>query len=413
MWELEWDLPDGTSVSDVLARYSTPNLLQKIDEKLHVQVVEHRGMYNLGKGIQECTKKAILSAIGEGRRNLCEIDIALTADGVPIVAHEFNVFRVAALDEDKPVRKFLSHQIVGRPIIIREIENGKISETNYRVTDQTISTLEDILDSAIQVNPHATFILDGREDEAHLIVAWLSYRSAYFGKVALLFYTFKYTDGVHFVQLVESADPEPRWRQTVPLMPMLFPMEMVRIAKNLGHSHPTSDEIYEAAKRWIDSVLAQDICIFAVQTMLSYVSEDTLEDAATEDERLAYRASEASARLAYYVKFDRDVKKARPNLKLSTGTRTYDFSAVTQGIRLQFHNEFFTGREETWDTDLRHYIRSRQGTPGIPLLHDLPDLVISDRSEDDMALLAWKNAGVERRVDVQAPHLDVYNSEEE
>nr|WP_172690993.1 glycerophosphodiester phosphodiesterase family protein [Agrobacterium larrymoorei]ASK49428.1 hypothetical protein [Agrobacterium larrymoorei] len=123
MWELEWDLPAGTSVSEVLARYSTPNLLQKLDEKLDVQVVEHRGMFNLGKGIQECTKTAILSAIGEGHRNLCEIDIALTADGVPIVAHEFNVFRVAALDEDKPVRKFLSHQIVGRPVIIREIEN--------------------------------------------------------------------------------------------------------------------------------------------------------------------------------------------------------------------------------------------------------------------------------------------------
>nr|UVY99532.1 Acs [Agrobacterium fabrum] len=80
---------------------------------------------------------------------------------------------------------------------------------------------------------------------------------------------------------------------------------------------------------------------------------------------------------------------------------------------MQFHNEFFTGREEAWDTDLRHYIRCRQGTPGIPLLHNLPDLVISDRSEDDMALLAWKSAGVKRRVDVQAPHLDIYDSEEE
>ncbi|MBO9112546.1 agrocinopine synthase [Agrobacterium sp. S2/73] len=370
-------------------------------------------MYNLGGGIQECTKAAILAAIGEGGRNLCEIDVALTADGVPIVAHEFNVFRVAALDEDKPVKEFLSHEIVGRPVVIREIENGTISETNYRVTDQTINTLEDILDSALEVNPNATFFLDGREDEAHLIVAWLSYKRKYFGKVALLFYTFKYSNGDHFVQLVESASPKSGWRRNVYLMPMIFPKEMVRIAKDLGYFHLTAEEIYEAAKYWIDSVLAQDISIFAVQTMLSHVSEDELEDGATEEERVAFRSSEASTRLAFYIKFDPNVREARPNLKLSTGTRTYDFSAVTHGRRLQFHNEFFTGREEAWETDRRHYIRCRQGTLGVPLLYDLPDLVISDRSEDDMALLAWKSVGIERAVDWHTPHLDIYDSEEE
>ncbi|WFS69683.1 glycerophosphodiester phosphodiesterase family protein (plasmid) [Agrobacterium leguminum] len=401
------------SAAQVLATYSSPNLLQKIDEKLDVQVVEHRGMYNLGEGVQECTKSAILAAIGSGGRNLCEIDVALTADGVPIVAHEFNLFRVAALGEDKPVREFHSHEVVGKDVIIREVENGRISESNYRVTDDAISTLEDILDTALAVNPHSTFILDGREYEAHLIVAWLSYKEEYFGKVALLFYTFKYHDGDQFVASVEGAEPNSGWRKNVYLMPMIFPQEMVRIAKDLGYTQLTTDEIFEAGKYWIDTVLTQDMNIFAVQTMLSHVSEDELDDDATEEELLAYRASEASTRLAFYIKRDPNVREARPHLKLSTGTRCYDFTAVRDGRRLEFHNDFFTGMESPRETDLRRYIRHRYGTPGVPLLRDLPDLVISDRSEDDMALLAWKRAGIVREVDWRTPHLDVYSSDDD
>nr|BAB16129.1 riorf10 [Rhizobium rhizogenes] len=99
-WKLEWDLPNGVTADEVLARHSVPNLLERLEETLPLQVIEHRGMYNLGKRVQECTETSLLAALGEiGRRNLSELDAALSSDDVPIASHDFNLWRVSALPD--------------------------------------------------------------------------------------------------------------------------------------------------------------------------------------------------------------------------------------------------------------------------------------------------------------------------
>lgn len=99
------------------------------------------------------------------------------------------------------------------------------------------------------------------------------------------------------------------------------------------------------------------------------------------------------------------MRKIRPYLKLSTGTRCYDFSAPRDnGERMEFCIDFMTGREMEREIDERKYIRRGYGTPGNAAA--IADWVIFDRSEDDLSLWEWRNQGIHCEVD-HCPHLDV------
>ncbi|KEA04447.1 hypothetical protein QOV31_005242 (plasmid) [Agrobacterium fabrum] len=404
-WKLEWDLPVGVTVDEVLARHSVPHLLEHLEEPLPLQVIEHRGMYNLGKGIQECTETSLLTALGEvGRRNLSELDAALTGDDVPIVSHDFNTWRVSTLP-DKLVREFHSADVRDTPIIVREVSHGELTDLST-ITKDTVPFLEPLLDKASEVNPGATIFLDGREFEAHIIAAWLSRRPKYRQRVVLLFYTFKYASGEAFVDGVREASPATDWRETVAVMPVIFPQELPRLAKLLDLDDIAVDDLYAAGKAWIDSMLRQEARVVAIHIMSARVRPDQL--GLSEDPVVirAFNADYAAVRLANYVKEDPGVRGIRPFLKLSAATRCYDFSTeLGNGERVEFGFDFMTGRAVRRELDERKHIRRGWGTPGNAAA--IADWVISDRSEDDMALWEWRNQGIDRQVDHYCPHLDV------
>ncbi|MGV1963862.1 MULTISPECIES: glycerophosphodiester phosphodiesterase family protein [Rhizobium] len=403
-WKLQWDLPPGVTSEDVLERHSVANLLQRLHEPLPLQVIEHRGMYNLGKGVQECTETSILTALGEGNRNLCELDVALTRDNMPIVSHEFNLWRVTTLP-DKPIREMPYREIENVPVIIREISEGRISDS-YVVTNDFVPFLEPLLDNVFKVNPVATVFLDGRQFEAHIITAWLSHRPRYHQRVVLLFYTFKYSDGDSFVDAVKGADPAPDWRQTIALMPAIFPHELPRLAKLLHLDDLAVEDLYAAGRAWIDSILKQTMRIVAVHIVFAGVKSDQLGQCTNPEVIRAFNEDHAAVRLAYYVKEDPDVRKMHPCLKLMAVTRSYDFSdQLEHGGRAEYGIDFMTGRAVKRETDERKHIRRGYGTPGNAAA--MADWVISDRPEDDMAVWEWRKRDIHRNVDHRCPHLDV------
>lgn len=154
-WEIQWDLPAGVTSDEVLARHSVPHLLERLEEQLPLQVIEHRGMYNLGKGVQECTETSLLTALGGmERRNLSELDTTLTSDNLPVVSHDFNTWRISTLP-DRLIRELHSADVKNIPVIIREVSNGEITES-YTVTNDIIPFLEPLwirFSTSIQAQP--------------------------------------------------------------------------------------------------------------------------------------------------------------------------------------------------------------------------------------------------------------------
>ncbi|NTF91493.1 agrocinopine synthase [Agrobacterium rhizogenes] len=362
-------------------------------------------MFNLGKGVQECTKTSLLTAVGKfGQRNLVELDAALTSDDLPIASHDFNLWRVTS-QIDKLVREMHSQDVLNAPVIIREVLNAKISNC-HSVTNDRVMSVEQLMDKAFSQNSSATIFLDCREFEAHIIVAWLSHRPRYYQKVILVFYTFRYHDGDHFVRMIEQANPAPGWRKVVAVMPMIFPNELARLANELNLNQDREEDLFIAGKIWLDSILAQSIRVVAVQILMARITYDQLGDTADPQVVRAFMADHAAVRLALYIKEDPAVRERHPHLKLATLTRCYDFSAeLKNGERAEFGNSFLEGREERRETDERRYIRDGYGKPGNAAA--LADWVTSDRSEDDMAVWEWRNIGIEREVDARCPHLDV------
>nr|QEG97126.1 hypothetical protein AgrTiCFBP2178_00001 [Agrobacterium tumefaciens] len=389
----------------MLARHSVPHLLERLEEQLPLQVIEHRGMYNLGKGVQECTETSLLTALGGmERRNLSELDTTLTSDNLPVVSHDFNTWRISTLP-DRLIRELHSADVKNIPVIIREVSNGEITES-YTVTNDIIPFLEPLLDKVFDVNPGATFFLDGRDFEAHIITAWLSRRPKYRQRVVLLFYTFEYSSGEAFFDAVKQVSPEPDWRETVALMPVIFPQELPRLAKLIDLSDIAVEDLYEGGKIWIDSMLRQPMRVVAVHIVMARVKPEQLGLCDKPEIVRAFNADYAAVRLAYYVKDNPEVRKMRPHLKLATATRCYDFSAqLENGEKAEFSINIRTGRPMPRETDERKYIRRGYGIPGNAAA--IADWVISDRSEDEMSFWEWRNKGVPRRVDHHCPHLDV------
>ncbi|MGN7714982.1 glycerophosphodiester phosphodiesterase family protein [Agrobacterium radiobacter] len=404
-WTLHWDLPENVTPLEVLARHSVPRLLERLEENLALQVIEHRGMFNLGKRIQECTASSLLTALCKGGRNLSELDVCLTLDNVPIVSHDLNTWRVSENLGDKLFNKIHSSAIKDVPVIIREVSNGVIQD-QYLETVDHIPFLDELLRKVFSANPDATIFLDGRNYEAHVIVAWLSHRPEYHQRVVVLFYTFEYLNGAAFVDAILKAQPASDWRKSIALMPAVFPEELCRLACLRQVTEPTVDDLYLAGKAWIDSILMQDMRIVAIHVVFSRVARNLLGQVIDKDVLLAFDSDEAAVRLAYYVKEDAMIRAKRPHLKFAAVNRCYDFAASLEcGERGEFSIDIKTGRARRHETDERKHLRWRKGTPGNSAT--IADWVISDRSEDEMAVWEWRNQGIDREVSHLSPHLDV------
>lgn len=394
--DFTWDLPDGLLPQEVIEQHSKPDLLLNWDDETPLQVVFHRGLYDQGAEVQEDSLSSLRIALQTG--NLVEIDIAITRDGHPIIAHELNTYRVTQL-EDKLWSELYLHEIEDTPLIIRGYQGEDFTST-YRVTNDTVVTLATYLEVAFEVNPHATVLLDAREYHGHIIVDWLTHRPQYRDRVAVLFYSFKYRSGHAFAQAVDTSGATRNWRSTVALIPALFPETLPGLALENGAVDLNEDALFAAGRKWIDSMLSQQMRVVSFIMMMARVPPYEHSDAQNDDPvALAFAAEQAIVRIAGYI------KSTYPSIKLSTGTRSYVYSSDIGGEKGFFGIDLFTGRPRQWPVDARKRIHQGYAIPGNAAA--LADLVISDRPYDDMAIQQWRRRGINRKADFDFPPFNV------
>lgn len=414
-WVEKWNLPSNVTPEAAIAKHSVPNLLTRLHEDLPLQVAEHRGRFDLGKGVQECSMPGMLNAVSRDKKhysNFMEGDMSFSADKVPFVLHEFNLHRTCEVD--KQIQHMHSTEIKEYELLIRETRGGRHSEHSFQRTGEQIPTCEEYFDGAIAANPGVTIFADARDGEAGLAVAWLSHRAhKYKNNVALLMYSFQMNNVEEFEKLVEAADPAADWRETVAIIPCVFPEELGKLAQLIGHKDLTIENLRAGGKAWIDGFLkldkpAERMRIIAMQTMMSGVTCEMLPENVSEKVLTAFRAEEAAMQIVNYIKTDTEVREIYPHIKISTGTRSYVYSTKirSSGKRAYYGINLHSSRPVRWENDERRWIREGYALVGNAAKH--AHFVISDRWSDDIAVAEWRELGIEPPLHFRCPHYDTY-----
>lgn len=85
------------------------------------------------------------------------------------------------------------------------------------------------------------------------------------------------------------------------------------------------------------------------------------------------------------------------------------FLSILESGRQEYYTVgYYTGVPEMWETNEQRFIRQSYAMPGKS--NPAVDFIISDRSEDDMAILEWRAHGVEHSVKFHFPPLDVVDN---
>lgn len=411
-------LPSDITIEEAIAKHSVPSLLTKLHLDLPLQVAEHRGRFNLGKGEQECSMPGMRNAVSMKsvfHSNFMEADMSFSFDKVPFVLHEFNLYRTCEIDAQ--IQHMHSDDVKKYELLIRETRGRRHSKKSVRRTGEHIPTCEEYFDGAIEDNPGVTILADARDAEAGLAVAWLSHRPKYHQNVALLLYSFQIQNVDEFVKLVNAANPAPDWRATVALIPCVFPEELPKLAKQIGRGDIEKEDLLAGGKAWINGFLKlnqpnERMRIIAMQSMISGVSCKQLPSSASDIVLRAFRSEEATMDLVSYIKHDPSVRAIFPHIKISTGTRAYVYSTKIKatGKRNYYGINLHSSQPRLWEKDERRFIRQGYAIPGNAAAH--ADWVISDRWEDDIAIAEWKERGIYPSVHFRCPHYDTYYSDD-
>ncbi|UKE65922.1 glycerophosphodiester phosphodiesterase family protein [Xanthomonas graminis pv. phlei] len=120
-------------------------------------VMVHRGLYDFHKGIPENSIAALDRAYEEGYRTL-ELDVQVTADGVPMMMHDFTAGRILDDPQDRLVAQTPFAQLRDQPLVIRNPVDG-----NFVRTDQRLASIEQMLNHVRTTKPGMSIVLDCKE----------------------------------------------------------------------------------------------------------------------------------------------------------------------------------------------------------------------------------------------------------
>ncbi|MFN6507636.1 type III secretion system effector avirulence protein AvrBs2 [Xanthomonas translucens] len=156
------------------------NYLQADSTKaLGKDVMVHRGLYDFHKGIPENSIAALDRAYDEGYRTL-ELDVQVTADGVPMMMHDFTVGRILDDPEDRLVAQTPFSQLRDQPLVIRNPVDG-----NFVRTDQRLASIEQMLNHVRTTKPGMSIVLDCKEQTPE-DVALLLMKQPKLGRIAAI-----------------------------------------------------------------------------------------------------------------------------------------------------------------------------------------------------------------------------------
>ncbi|MCC8553692.1 type III secretion system effector avirulence protein AvrBs2 [Xanthomonas hortorum] len=159
-------------------------------------VMVHRGLFDNHAGIPENSLAAIDRAYAQGYRNL-ELDVEVSADGVPVLMHDLSIGRMTDDPQNKLVSQVPFAQLRDMPLVIRNPVDG-----NFIKTDQTIAAVEQALEHALQKPEAMSVALDCKEDTGEAVAMLLMRRPDLRQGAAIKLYAKYYTGG--FDQFVSN-----------------------------------------------------------------------------------------------------------------------------------------------------------------------------------------------------------------
>lgn len=346
----------------------------------------------------------MIAALQNG--NTIEIDVKLTRNG-PIVVHDFGKYRVTNLSDpgqDRPWSQHNLEDVVGTPLIIREVENGKFTE-KFKVTGDTIVSLQDYLDIAFNLNPNATIFVDTNERQTAEIVAWFSHRPRYLNRIVVMFYSFQYPTGILLADAIDEAGADRNWRSAVRMLPNLYPEQLPVLARRHGTANLDYRALVQAGTRWMDELVDEMWVVGLVMLVAVPRQHEKITGFLTDPNAIALAGDRAAVDIMDYV------RHRYPNVKLGSGTRAYIFrSDTTPDKRTYYTTDLWTGLPQPWsEGDAWDIIRRLRATPGNAPSVTKVDFVISDRPFDDMAIAQWRLNGVDCIVDFDFPPLNAFS----
>ncbi|AEQ94400.1 type III secretion system effector avirulence protein AvrBs2 [Xanthomonas oryzae] len=152
-------------------------------------VMVHRGLFDNHAGIPENSLSSIDNAYAKGYRNL-ELDVEVSADGVPVLMHDFSVGRMAGDPENRLVSQVPFAELREMPLVIRNPSDG-----NYVKTDQTIPGVEQMLEHVIKKPEPMSVALDCKENTGEAVAMLLMRRPDLRNAAAIKVYAKYYTGG--------------------------------------------------------------------------------------------------------------------------------------------------------------------------------------------------------------------------
>ncbi|MFA0922280.1 type III secretion system effector avirulence protein AvrBs2 [Xanthomonas fragariae] len=152
-------------------------------------VMIHRGLFDNHAGIPENSLAAIDRAYAQGYRTL-ELDVEVSADGVPVLMHDFTIGRMTDDPQNKLVSQLPFAQLRDMQLVIRNPVDG-----NFIKTDQTIAAVEQALEHALQKPEAMSVALDCKEDTGEAVAMLLMRRPDLRKGAAIKLYAKYYTGG--------------------------------------------------------------------------------------------------------------------------------------------------------------------------------------------------------------------------
>lgn len=271
------------------AAFSHPNYLANadggnVDRK---EIIIHRGMIDNRNGVPENSIAAIDSAYQKGYYGI-EIDVQVTADGVPILMHDFTAGRMTADRDNRLVGDIQSADILNRNLVLRRPDTG-----DFVVTGEKVPSVEASLRHVLENNPGMSVFLDCKESTPDAAIALLIDNPEFRPMAGVKLYGRTYAGGFH--QLVGNlqarygihpSDPADRGRRQqlladlkdINLVPILSEgflrdADMLKyflpnpLSKEIDPAKVTPEQMAAAGLGWLDSWRGlHPVVVEAVQT---------------------------------------------------------------------------------------------------------------------------------------------------
>lgn len=441
---------DLTQPWDTLfSTYAAPiDLTADWDASNNPVVISHRGVFENAINVPENSLASIEAALSEeGGLNAVEIDVVSTSDGELIVSHDFSPWRQTLLNEgddvadDRKWSEIHSDDVIGQPIITRNIAEDGTYTGEYTVTDETVMTLDTAMDYGVGINEDAVFYIDARNDDPGRTIAMLANEHPDLAERAVVkVYPFdedlKHYGGDELLAEVEAALPDDATvtaeeaLSMVQINPVVVPALIGEIAtyraEDAGETletPPLYDEKIEWVMDWLRSFGEAGAEVFTFQPVIdgtgAYYSHQGEEVIATPSldgvvidempELTSWQLNQINGHANTLLNFENDavnmaiadqLREEFPEIALMGGYRMDDF-VTAAGTDDQQQWIFNPGNGNIVEVAANWSYLGQMflATPGNPVIQHYGDIILTDNPDQEILDLAGTDQFWDQTID--------------